>query len=75
MAKLNLNDLAVTSFETSTASTDDSLAAISTPRCPTPATMCFVCPVSSITECPACDPTLATACFICPPLTYDCADA
>jgi hypothetical protein len=76
MSKLNLNDLVVTSFETS-AVPDAAAAAISTPQCPTPATMCFICPPSKYTECDACDPTLMTICFICPPLTADrtCAEA
>ena len=40
---LNLEDLAVTSFATSDVPQVD-VAAISTPQCPTPATICFICP-------------------------------
>lgn len=72
MSRLNPDDLVVTSFETS-AALDVSAAAISTPQCPTPATICFVCPPSKYTECELCDPTLLTACFVCPPVTADCA--
>ena len=43
MSKLNPDDLVVTSFETSDA-LDVSSAEISTPQCPTPATICFICP-------------------------------
>jgi hypothetical protein len=72
--KLNPEELVVTSFATSDASLS-ALAEPSTPACPTPATMCFICPPSKYTECEACEPTPMTICFICPPLTYDCAEA
>jgi hypothetical protein len=70
--KLNPEHLVVTSFVTSDLP-DASAAAISTPQCPTPATMCFICPPSKYTECELCEPTPMTICFICPPLSADCA--
>jgi hypothetical protein len=70
--KLNPEELVVTSFATVDPVT--TLAAEeSTPACPTPATICFICPPSKYTECEQCEPTPMTVCFICPPLTYDCA--
>lgn len=69
--KLNPEHLVVTSFATSDAP-DYTSAAISTPQCPTPATMCFICPPSKYTECELCEPTPMTICFICPPLSRDC---
>lgn len=69
--KLNPEHLVVTSFVTSDVTY--AAAAISTPQCPTPATMCFICPPSKYTECELCEPTPMTVCFICPPLSYDCA--
>jgi hypothetical protein len=78
VSRLNPEDLVVTSFETSDASQSVAAAAVaepSTPECPTPATMCFICPPSAYTECEKCDPTPMTVCFICPPLSYDCAEA
>jgi len=73
MSKLRLDELVVTSFETSV-TPEAAAVAISTPQCPTPATMCFVCPPSKYTECELCDPTLLTVCFVCPPVTADCQD-
>ena len=73
--KLNPEHLVVTSFATSDAPQLFAAAEISTPQCPTPATMCFICPVSAYTECEKCEPTPMTICFICPPLSYDCAEA
>jgi hypothetical protein len=72
--KLEIEQLVVTSFATS----EPVLSAVaepSTPECPTPATMCFICPPSKYTECELCEPTPMTVCFICPPLSYDCAEA
>jgi hypothetical protein len=72
--KLNPEELVVSSFATS-----DGLQAAekenSSPECPTPATICFICPPSQYTECEQCEPTPMTVCFICPPLSYDCAEA
>ena len=70
--KLNPEELVVTSFATSDAALAAVAAEPSTPACPTPATMCFICPPSKYTECEACEPTPMTICFICPPLSYDC---
>ncbi|HEX5869120.1 MAG TPA: hypothetical protein VFY65_01825 [Longimicrobium sp.] len=72
--KLNLEHLVVDSFATSDVPQFAS-AEISTPQCPTPATICFICPPSKYTECELCEPTPMTICFICPPLTSDCAEA
>ena len=69
--KLNPDDLVVTSFATAEAAQGDD-AAISTPQCPTPATICFICPPSKYTECELCEPTPNTTCFICPPISHDC---
>ncbi|HEX6368694.1 MAG TPA: hypothetical protein VF006_07175 [Longimicrobium sp.] len=73
--KLNIEHLVVTSFATSDAPQRFAAAEPSTPECPTPATMCFICPPSEYTECEKCEPTPMTICFICPPLSYDCAEA
>jgi hypothetical protein len=72
--KLNPEQLVVTSFATTDAP-QYALAAISTPQCPTPATICFICPPSQYTECELCEPTPMTICFICPPLSEKCAEA
>jgi hypothetical protein len=42
--KLNPEALVVTSFPTSNPLPDPEAEAISTPACPTPATICFICP-------------------------------
>lgn len=45
-------------------------------ECPTPATICFICPPLSEKNCPTYNaecPTPATICFICPPLSEKCA--
>jgi hypothetical protein len=73
VSRLNPEDLVVTSFATSDVALTGAAAEISTPQCPTPATMCFICPPSKYTECELCEPTPMTVCFICPPLTADCA--
>lgn len=51
MAKLNPEDLVVSSFETEAQSIDRSLPGITTTNDPTAATRCYICPQETYNSC------------------------